>query len=232
MATIQEIVNRQIRQWHMGREASSPTPAPAPPGSVPPAITLSRQRGSGGRALAARLAEELGYTVLDHQIIDYMARDTGVRRQALESLDEHHRAQLEIWVEGILSGRMVDQGDYFRGLGQVIRTAVHHGSVIILGRGGSFVIDDPNILRARTVAPADWRVRRIVENEGLTPAQAEEEIRRVDEERAGFVKTYFHRDVGHPLGYDLVINTGTLFLEPAVRTVIAALEARVRSSGA
>ena len=36
-------------------------------------ITLGRQHGSNGREIARRLAEELGYTCYDKEIVDHAA---------------------------------------------------------------------------------------------------------------------------------------------------------------
>ena len=55
-------------------------------------------------------------------------------------------------------------------------------------------------------------------------------IRRVEEDnvdRAKFMRQVYKQDIDNPLGYDLVVNLGTIALEPAVDLVVAALASKL-----
>jgi hypothetical protein len=48
-------------------------------------------------------------------------------------------------------------------------------------------------------------------------------VRFNDEQREGFVKDHFHRNVGDPHDYDLIINTSRFTLEQSAALIVAAI---------
>ena len=60
------------------------------------AVTISRQYGSGGGEIAARLARKLGWQLIDHAIVEKTASELGVYETDVSRYDEEH-------VEGALS---------------------------------------------------------------------------------------------------------------------------------
>ncbi len=51
-------------------------------------ITISRQMGSGGIPIAQKVAEKLGYTLVDGDAILAVAEQYGLLRESLEMADE------------------------------------------------------------------------------------------------------------------------------------------------
>lgn len=54
------------------------------------AVTISRQYGSGGGEIAARLARKLGWQLIDHAIIEQTARELEVHETEVEKHDEEY----------------------------------------------------------------------------------------------------------------------------------------------
>ncbi len=52
------------------------------------AITISREYGSGGGEIAARLARRLGWQLIDHAVIEQTARELEVYETEVEKHDE------------------------------------------------------------------------------------------------------------------------------------------------
>ena len=52
-------------------------------------VTLGRQFGSGGRQLGKRLAELLGIAYYDRELMEEMAKHSGLDVSYLEERDEH-----------------------------------------------------------------------------------------------------------------------------------------------
>ena len=52
-------------------------------------ITLSREFGSGGRTIAHRVAEKLGYAYYDQELILKVAKESGLAEQIVEKYDEY-----------------------------------------------------------------------------------------------------------------------------------------------
>jgi cytidylate kinase len=62
------------------------------------AVTVSREYGSGGGEIAARLAQRLGWRLVDHEVIAQVARELGIS----ETLAEAHDEQVERRITRIL----------------------------------------------------------------------------------------------------------------------------------
>ncbi|HEX4714668.1 MAG TPA: cytidylate kinase family protein, partial [Ktedonobacteraceae bacterium] len=53
------------------------------------AVTLSREYGSGGGEIAARLARVLGWKLVDHEAVVQVAQELGISVEDAEVCDEH-----------------------------------------------------------------------------------------------------------------------------------------------
>ena len=89
MTSIEALVNRHLMRLEMKQQSAAPKKN-REAGSPPPlrVITISRQTGSGGRAIARSLASVLGLEFVDRQILDYIVQNTGARDKLIDSLDE------------------------------------------------------------------------------------------------------------------------------------------------
>jgi len=225
---IHKIIDHQIRRWEMEAQARRGEPGrdPTAPPVIRPCITVARMLGAGGNEISRRVAAALNYQVLDKEIVEVLIREGRFREQILQSLDERDRSSLELWVEGLLRGRMLDKGDYMRTLIHVLGSIALHGHAVILGRGANFVLGSERALHARIVAPFANRVEEMKQRLGLSPEEADALIRRTDQERAAYVQGHFKRSIHDPLHSDLILNTGRIGVEGAVELIRRALEAK------
>src|SRR5437588_764695 len=135
------------------------------------AITISREYGSGGGEIAARLAHRLGWQLLDHAVIEQTASELGVYETEVEKHDEEY---VESTRPGILdrileqltpSAPMTGGGGvlmrpssstdvraYQATMRQIITTATTTGHVVIVGRAGQVLLADKrDVLHVRVV---------------------------------------------------------------------------------
>lgn len=227
---IHQIIDRQIKRWELeaqSRAAAATEPEPAGPPVIHPWITVSRALGAGGSAIARAVAGRLDYQVYDRELLELLVREHHLHHRVLELLDERSRSSLEIWVQGIVRGRLVDKGDYLRTLASVLTSVALHGRAVIIGRGANFVLDASRGLHVRVTAPFDLRVGSVAAREGIGREEAERAVHRSDQERAAFIQGYFHHGIDDPLGYDLVINTAALGIEPASELIERTLRAKL-----
>ncbi|TLM66828.1 MAG: BON domain-containing protein [Deltaproteobacteria bacterium] len=182
-------------------------------------ITISRHMGSGGIPIAHKVAEKLGYTLVDGDAIMEVAEQYGLSRDLVEQTDEkppHFVDRLDVKHEAAL--HLIEL---------IILEYALKGNVIIYGRGGQDLLEGiKSVLRVRITAPFEDRVERWAEREWLDPDYARILVRKNDQQRAGFIKYYFDRDWNDPLGYDLVINTQRLSEESAVRLICDGIKDR------
>lgn len=192
--------------------------------SYGPYLTISREKGAGGNAVARLVGNRLGWRVFDNEIVDEIAKQAQVRRQLVESLDERDQKTIQDLVGQLVNSKAIGTAEYLGYLKQVVLTLGHQGDVIIVGRGARFILPGQFGLGVRMVAPLEVRIRRIAEQGQLSLAAAQAEIEKTDHARVRSMRRQFGRDVRDPLNHDLILNTAALSLEAAADVVIMALE--------
>ncbi len=193
---------------------------------VLPVVTISRQLGAEGTEAAQKLAEMLGepWRVWDQQIIDAIANHAEVRREIVQSLDEHAQGEIDTVVKSLLGIGGIETPSYRKHLAEVLLTIERAGFAIILGRGANFLL--PRALNVRLRASLPVRIQRVMERMNLTREQAERAIRDSDRQRAAFVKQTFGRDIDEDGAYDLILYTDDLSPEGTARIIHTAVLVR------
>jgi len=223
MTSIEALVDRQLNRRALLERGRAQKPAAEPLRGGPlRVITISRETGSGGRTIAARLAGDLGFEFVDRKILDLLAENTGARERLIASLDERTRSGIDLWVEGILTGRYVDRSEYRHVLAQTITTLAEHGDSVILGRAANVILGKRGGLHVRVIAPRAKRIDSLVRAGGLSPQEAERRVARLDEERRRFYAQSLGADIDNPRDYHLVINTGRTTPEAAEDLILLA----------
>lgn len=180
-------------------------------------ITISREMGSGGIPIAHKVAEKLGYQLIDGEMIMASAEAYGLSPEAVEQADE----KPPHFVDTLDSKQFLD----LHLIELIILEAALKGNVVIYGRGGQDLLKDvKSVLRTRIVAPFEDRVERWAEREWLDPDRARYLVRKSDQQRAGFIKYYFDRDWEDCVHYDLVINTQRLSEDKAVAVICESIK--------
>ena len=109
MPSIDDIINRQFRQWEMQKiDWPEDDEIPEPPMEI---VTVSREHGSRGDYMAELLAEKLGYQLVHKEIVDAISASSGYRKRIVESLDDHWRSALDVMVNAFITGQAVDHSD-------------------------------------------------------------------------------------------------------------------------
>jgi len=203
-------------------------------------ITISREYGSGGGEIAARLARRLGWQLIDHEVVVRVAEKLHVSEEEAEEHDER--------VEGLASRIFkslrlmhptmpvtvdippsMDSRAFYEARCQIIEGAVASGQVVIVGRGAqAHLAERRDVLHVRIVAPFALRLAYVMSREGLDREAAQARILRKDQERTRYLETFYHRHPGDPHLYDLVLNTGILDLESAAEVIAIVLERKAR----
>src|SRR5437867_174616 len=228
---IEELVERQMRLWEL-REKLSGVGGPVARLALVhldqgPWITLSRQLGSGGAELGARPAERLAWQLFDHEILAAIARQENITERLISDLDEHAVGQFNQLIARLVHPDLPSQPAFLRDMMRVIWTLARKGKAVLVGRGANWFLEERFGLRVRVVADRAKRVARLTGG-GLGPAAAAgERIDLHDTEQRAFVLQALGKDIDDPLGYDLVLNLGTLDLESATQTTLTALHRKL-----
>lgn len=189
-------------------------------------ITLSRQAESGGDEIAESIAASTGLRIADRVVLEQMAQRAGLPVSYLEVFDESVPGPVEALLAEWQTS--VSQAVYMRRLVHTLLMLEREDNVIIVGRGGAFVLTNPGTLHARVIAPMPCRVARLMERQSVSQAQAERILRRIDEERQRFIHAIFGADINAPPHYDLVLNTAELSYAAAADILVRAAEHKAR----
>jgi len=192
-----------------------------------PYLTVSREKGAGGNAVAKLVGRRLGWQVFDNEIVDEIAKKSHIRRQLIESLDERDQATIQDMIGQLMNLQEIDTSGYLDYLKQVMLTLGHQGNVVIVGHAARFILPAQFGLSVRMVAPIEVRIRRIADKACLSLKAARVEVERTDRERVKSVRRHFGHDVTDPLSHDLIINTAALSVEAAAEVIATALQRKL-----
>lgn len=201
------------------------------------AVTISREYGSGGGEVAGRLAQRLGWQLIDHDIVARVAHALEISEEEAEIHDERVESAINNLLTGISAVHpaifgvappptiLTDAKTYRAALNQVIEAAVARGHVVIVGRGAQKVLAQRrDVLHARIVAPLEQRITYVMKREGLNRADAQMRIQLKEHDRARYLQAQYHCRPDDAHLYDVVINTSILDLDSAVDLIYDALQ--------
>lgn len=183
-------------------------------------ITISRQFGSGGRNIAKRLAKKLDIPFYDHELIIEGARESGIDPEMVKALEETPTNSLfySLSTSSIFGGGsfspivdlpMTDK--VFLAQSEVIRNFAQQGSCVIVGRCANYVLrDDPDTVDIFIHRPIEKRINQVSKLYDLTRKKAEDYVKKVDKQRAGYYSYYSDKNWGQADNYDLCINSEML----------------------
>lgn len=188
-------------------------------------IAISRERGAGGGSIAHLVAEQLGWPVYDHELVDKIAEDAEVRSRLLDKLDEKRPNWLAECLESIKGERHVTGVGFAIRLRKILLALYSHGNCVVLGRGAAQVLPEKRVSRIRLIAPMLYRIPRATDHLGISE-EAAREVAEIDRQREDFVKSYFHKDPADVHEYDLTLDTSRFSQQDCRDLILAALSAR------
>ena len=191
-------------------------------------VAISRATGAEGERIGTLVAERLGFRYVDEEIISRAAEKQGVDPAAIADAERRKSVILRVLeglgqsgAAGASPGGPMWVPDDATELAQshdvraLIRETIHEtaarGDVVIVAHAAAFALagrDD--LLRVLVTAPVRTRTRRLAEARGGDQAQAAKELKRSDEARAAYLKTFYDIERELPTHYDVVLNTEVL----------------------
>jgi len=197
-------------------------------------ITVSREYGSGGAAIARKVAEQLGWRLLDEHLVEAVARraqvDVNTARRFDESIDSwwHRLNRAGLWAAAIEAGATPADAQFFDAetmaaiMQEVIRGAASTGDCVIVGRGAQCVLRDlPGVFRVFIYGSWPERIARAQRRLG-SARDAAKLLQSVDRTRAECVRRYFGCDWKDPHLYHMMISSH-LGIENAAAMIIHAV---------
>jgi cytidylate kinase len=195
-------------------------------------ITIEREYGSGGGALARILAERLGWRLVDDSLISQIAQNARATAAEVESREEavdpwFHGLFQALWRGGFLGAATradrepCDAESVARLWHAVIREALERGQCVVVGRGGQCLLQGrQDVFHVYVYAPMSERAERLRARlpRGSDPVAAAHER---DYRRYEYIRHRFGQAWNNPHLYHLMICS-SIGLERTAEAVLCA----------
>jgi cytidylate kinase len=196
-------------------------------------ITIEREYGVGGPAIAAALARHLNWKLWDQLLTQEIARIANVDPAAVKRCDERmdsrlHRLAKTFWrgsyERSAALGSHIFDTDRTMSLMQGIMDQIgREGNAVVVGRGAPYFLrENAEAFHVFLYAPRAEKIRRLVA-EGHSEEEAEDLAESVDNERRAYVKHYFNADWPTRSLYHVMLNTA-VGDEPVIRTILQTMQ--------
>ena len=186
-------------------------------------ITISREFGSGGRELAKRLADELGYSYYDKEIITKIAQESDLN---------------ENYVQNVLNNDIITQFNFtfahsFSNINyvntsieilnlqnKIIKELASTGNCVIVGRAADIILEEYKPFKIFVYADDVFKIERIrnreFNKEKLSDKEILKQINKIDKIRASNYDLISSNTWGDKSHYDLCINTSNIEIKKII----------------
>ncbi len=197
-----------------------------------PTLTISRQTGAGAAMVGEKFIE-----LMNHQDIECKCEWTYFDKNLIEKvLADYNLPELfaNLKIENKYSNVETFIQDFFwfnesnwtliHKVTKTILKLAEMGNVIIVGRGGNILTAKmKNVFHIRLIAPIEARIRHVQEYFEMSFKEAEEYIRREEQARRSYLKSYFYKEIEDPIHYHLILNTHMLGYKDSAEIIASAV---------
>lgn len=186
-------------------------------------ITISREFGSGGRSIGKAVAEALGYSYYDKELIEKIVEETGLSEKFVENSGEYAPAANRFsyaFVGRSVNGMSVE--DYlWRKQREIILKLAEEGKCVIVGRCADYILRErEDCLNVFIHADMQKRMERIVNLYGETDQKPEKRLKEKDKKRRLNYKYYTDRQWGMSQNYHIALDSGELGMERCENIIV------------
>ena len=192
-------------------------------------VTISREYGSGGRAIGKKIAADLGISFYNTHLLKVAAEETG--------LSEKFIAENDQFVPNLLLNQLLSQGYAFSKKEKdplnaiyesekrtIMKLANTESCVIMEHCSDSILADFPGCFHVFIHANKESRMKRIQYEYGISEENVEETLHKTDRARESYYQIYAERKWGRIKNYDLTVNSGVFGLEKTAQLIEEAIK--------
>lgn len=224
------IIAEKIQEWEQNKEKLK-AEKDLKEIKIHPFLSISRDFGCREETIIPYLEKSLGWKVYGRNLLDHLARRENLSRGFIETLDEHRQNLIDNWINFLIRSGSILQDDYVIKISRLIKVIVAQENAIFLGRGINYILEENKEgVHIRLTAPFKQRVKNIAQLRNIPEKDAEDFVRKTDQERREFIKKNFSRDFDACEGFDLMFNTTNLSDEMIFKTVSLFLEEKKKQA--
>lgn len=194
-------------------------------------VTVARGFGSGGKVIAAKVAEQINANCYENRILTLAS--------LLSGMDEHYFEQANEKLSGIKIAQQLSvipktvtpkpsaekfaaDDMLFDYQAQIIRRLANTETCVIVGKCADHVLRGyDNVVSVYIEAPRAFCVNRIKSRMGISEEEAHKLIEKTDKYRADYYKYYTGGNYWtNPVNYDLTLNSERVGVDNCVRVIL------------
>ena len=194
-------------------------------------VTISREFGSGGKEIGKRLADKLGYSYYDSEIITLLAKETGMSEEYIKNISEKgvYPYAFQFAKSFAMYGAMQNnQTELLVAQTKVLKQIAQKGNAVIVGRGASSILSEYNPMSIFVYANMESKINRCKEkakeDENLTEKELEHKIKDIDKSRKAFNDLISNAEWGKKENYDLCVNTSNVKIKSIIPSLADYIE--------
>ena len=199
-------------------------------------VTIGRQFGSGGREVASRVAEALGFKYYDKEILSLASEESGISLDIFENVDEKRSmlfsdsmipAQSSLMGSFYTMPESLSSDSLFIHKMAVIKKIADMQNAVIVGRCADYVLREYDNVLSVYIHCNDFEKRK--ERVHNRHPEVEEKhlasyIKKSDKKRASYYNYYTDQSWGESKFYDLSIDTSVFGIDAAAELIVSAIK--------
>ncbi len=176
-------------------------------------ISISREFGSGGRAIAKKIAKDMGLALYDKNILEEIAKEKNMDPQNFHDVDEKPRNKLltrrvKGHTNSMEENLALMQFDYLK------KKADSGESFVVVGRCSETVLKDrEGLVSIFVTGDKETKIKHLMEKFKLPEEEAVAKCERHDRARRRYHNHYSDFKWGDSRNYDVCINSSRLGIE-------------------
>lgn len=186
-------------------------------------ITIEREYGSGGLAIARRLSEMTGIPCYGREIIKAVAEKQNISESQIDHYEETVTSSFFYTVFALGKAYTGDadllskEGHLFVAEQEAIRQMAALGQSVFVGHCASEALKDrQGVLRVFIHSGEEEKKRRVIQEYGIAENKAVSTMRKFDDKRANYYNANTARKWKDANNYDLILNSGVIGIDGCV----------------
>ena len=171
-----------------------------------PTICFSRKIGVGALEIADIVGKNIGYNVVDRELLEYIAKEAKLSQKTVKYFDERYPGVLNEFAAFLFGEKSFIKSDYSRHLFNVVISLAGLEPTIFVGRGTHLIIPRDRVLAVRCICSDEHRITRLSKILKVKKEEAAAKLPQIDKEQRTYFKKVFGKKDAVPYEFDMVIN--------------------------
>lgn len=193
-------------------------------------LTIERQYASGGSQIAREISERLGIKCYGHELLELAANKIGMSKEYLAQIEESATSSMLYSFlmnpeAALHSTELIPPNDkLFMAESEIIKDIADREKCIFIGRAAGSVLEErEDCLRVFIYSDKEARLKRAVDEYGISEKEAPGVLKRYDKRRSNFYNANCSLGWEDKDGYDIMLNSSKLGIDGCVDVIITEL---------